>query len=187
VRFSRRRGNSNTFVFWSLNKIFMRLILLSKCYDFIKENHPEILFAFETETEVELYLDKMIQQVLPRAEALMQKRLPKDRIEEFCLREVACQLGPSRFHFIKRILKDEFTGEFTELSRLGILRYEISTIIYSCTTYFELFGLFEQEEKNRNLRYVITRFLSDHFGPKTMATASPLKNSHLERNGICHQ
>ena len=165
----------------------MKLILLSRCYDFIKENHPDILFAFETETEVELYLDKMVQQVLPRAEALKQKRLPAHRIEEFCLREVACQLGPSRFHFIKNILKDEFTKEYTELSRLGILRYEISTLIRSCTAYFELFGFFEQEEKNKNLRYVITRFLSDHFGPETTATASPLKNSHLERNGICHQ
>ena len=141
----------------------MKDTLSIKLVDYLRENNPDILFSLQQEGSLATYVNGKLSSVSALIAQLQNQQQPEYIIEEVCMEALTEDLGPSKYHYIKALLEEEFINDYQHLLRLGILRFEIINMISVCASLFEAFEFNETNEGDKNLRYTITGTIQEYF------------------------
>ncbi|MBC9795363.1 DUF1896 family protein [Sinomicrobium weinanense] len=144
----------------------MKEKLIEKLWDYIIENNPELMFSLQEDYSVRKYLDHKIGTLNDQLEQWQEQGLPNETLEELALQELTKDLKPSRFHYVRSILEEEFKPGFLRFKEAGTLTYQVVTIIDSCKEAFEAIGFSEQNKNSKRLRDIITGIITKHLESK---------------------
>lgn len=101
------------------------------------------------------YLEDKVTSVMPLAEQLLAEGKPGYVIEELCLNEMTADLKPSKYHYLKKVLEEEFPSDYSRMLDAGVLTYEIMNLIDACKDVFAAMGFTDENEDDRFLRYAV--------------------------------
>ena len=131
--------------------------------EYLRENNPDVLIFLEEEDSLIWYVNEKIGSIAELLQVLSEEQHPGYVIEEMCMNELTADLRPSKYHYIRELLQQEFPRQYHHLFDTGILRLEIINMISNCLPLFEAFGFSEQMEDDKNLRYVIVGTIKEYF------------------------
>jgi hypothetical protein len=140
----------------------MQELLLKNLYGYIVENNPDLMLSLQDNRQLTAFLEEKIKGIEPLLTQLQDAGRPPHAIEEQCLNVLTEDLRPSRFHYIRAILEEEFEATYYRLKENGTLTYEIINLLDDCNLVFDDFGFSEENEHNRKLHYTITGTISDY-------------------------
>ncbi|MCS3801067.1 DUF1896 family protein [Niastella sp. OAS944] len=145
----------------------MEQVLRRKLHAYLVENNPDLLISLQEESKLGDYLDTLIQLVQPTIDQMLLDGKPPYLVQEYCLEEVTKELRPSKFHYIRSVLEEEFEPQLLQLqNESGILLYEIINLINACNPVFDKYNFSSLEEENRYLHYEITGAIKEYFERK---------------------
>lgn len=133
----------------------MQHVLMEKLRSYIAANNPDLLISLQGGFSVTQYLKDKVDLVMPIVDNLIREDKPQYIIEELCMNELTADLRPSKFHYIQKIIEEEFADDYKRLAEAGVLTYETVNLIDACKEVFETFEFSEENEDNRFLRYAI--------------------------------
>lgn len=131
----------------------MKDILSIKLVEYLRENNPDVLFSLHDDGSLVSYVNQKMNSIDGLLQDLKEQHLPDYIIEELCMDAFTADLKPSKYNYIKEVLEEEFSEEYQQLLRTGILRFEIINLFSNCNPLFEVFGFREGNEEDKNLRY----------------------------------
>lgn len=137
--------------------------LRDKLWAFIVHNNPDLMFGLQEDYSVTKYLDEKVSKVMPTALKLLEEDKPGHAIHELCLNEMTAELKPSKFLYLKNILKKEFQDWYHELVESGLLTYETVNLVTCCTETFERLHFSEQNKRDSELRKAIRSCVAKYF------------------------
>lgn len=144
----------------------MKTKLKEKFWDYIIRNNPELMFTLQEGYSVKSYLEEKMSALRPQLELWKKQGVPDIMMEEKAMLALTKDLKPSKFHFIKNILEEDFKEAFTEFKETGTLTYEVVNLIEACKEAFEAIGFSEENRKSKRLsaaiKAIITQYLANH-------------------------
>lgn len=140
----------------------MRNILLEKLQEFIQENNPDLVVKLEADFSATRFLNDRLDGITAFMEGLLAEGRPSYIIEELCMQELTAGLRPSRYHYLKSVLEEEFPREYQALEEAGVIKYEVINMLEACKGHFEAFEFSEENEQNRYLRYSVIAEIHDY-------------------------
>lgn len=140
----------------------MQSILTEKLRAFIVHNNPDLVVGLQADYSVTNYLEDKVASVMPMVEQLLAEGKPLYIIEELCLGEMTSELRPSKFHFLKNVLEEDFPADYARMLDAGVITYEVMNLIDSCKAVFETMGFTEENEDDRFLRYAVITEIHDY-------------------------
>jgi len=115
---------------------------------YIRLNNPDLFLQLEDEGKMQGYLETKIQSIdLPIESS------PGSQVEELMMDRLTEDLKPSRFHYIKEILEEEFPDSHQEMGSNGLLVFEIINMVVHCRETLDRFGFSKENEDDRFIRY----------------------------------
>lgn len=138
----------------------MQETLMQKLLQYIAENNPDLLFRLEEEEAVSNYLLDKVNSVSSIINGTNQPDYLK---EETCMSVMTQSLQPSRYNYICRVLEEEFEATYSQLKRLGTLKYEAVNLVMCCQPLFEAVHFSEANEENRLLYYAVAGAVVEYF------------------------
>lgn len=142
----------------------MEQLLARKLYEYLCRNHPDLIIR-EGEKSINELICSKIQQVIPVLDNLLIQSCPAYIIEELCMDQMTQDLKPSKFHYITRILEEEFEGQYLLMKEAGVLAFEITNIIEHCNYAFEKFGFSVLSEDDPQLYHTVTGMIEEYLKP----------------------
>ena len=142
---------------------FMKQILMSKLYGYIRDNNPDILMALQDEGKLTTYIDDKVSSMSTIIKQWQEDDRPDYIIEEASLALLTEDLRPSKFHYLNNILEEEFESKWLELNSNGLLRYEVINIVNACETVFQEVDFTEENEDDKQLRYATIGSIAYYF------------------------
>lgn len=140
----------------------MKNLLKEKLRKFIEEDHPEMVHQFSPDAPFSTYLDDQVALIEPLLDELQAAGQPDYILEQICFSEMVKDFLPSKYHYIKAVMEEEFPEEFNQLSELGVLKFSILNIIERAQEVFETFEFSQQNQDNRFLRYAMIVEIHDY-------------------------
>lgn len=141
----------------------MQGVLITKLYQYIRENNPDVLIELEESGSVTKYLSDKVSTVDSLLAQLTKEKKPAYIIEELCIDSLTQDLKPSRCNYILGLLESEFESKYNQFIESGLLLFEISNMIKHCNPVFDDLNFSEENEDNRFLRYAITGVIKEYF------------------------
>ncbi|MEH6680372.1 MAG: DUF1896 family protein [Sediminicola sp.] len=129
--------------------------LKEKLWAYVSVNNPELKFDLQEEYSVRKYLEEKISALGPSLELWNKQGLPPDEIEKKAMTALTADLKPSKFHYIRDIVRTEFDQTYLKLTEQGTLTYELLNLIDACKEVFEAIGFSEKNKESRRLRDAI--------------------------------
>ena len=139
----------------------MQEILLKRLHDYIRENNPDMLIQLEEEKKVTEYLSdkiKLVDGLLQESDSTQ----PAYIIEEACMDILTEDLRPSKYHYIRAILEEEFEAIYRRLQNSGTLQFEVINLVKYCQPLFDTVGFKLENEDSRELEYSVTGAISEY-------------------------
>ncbi|TAM97119.1 MAG: DUF1896 family protein [Chitinophagaceae bacterium] len=140
----------------------MEHLLARKLYDYLCRNSPDIILRLDDKGMNEFIRSK-IENALPLLENLLVQNCPAFIIEELCMDQMTEDLKPSKYHYIVKILEEEFEEKYNGFKETGLLTYEITNMIDRCKEVFEKFRFSVLTEEDRQLYYAVTGIIGAYF------------------------
>ncbi|RTL60093.1 MAG: hypothetical protein EKK37_04415 [Sphingobacteriales bacterium] len=140
----------------------MKEILISKLFDYIRDNNPDIVFALEAEDKLRYWLYDKISGVEGLIKDLKKSGQPDYIIEETCMDDMTKELRPSRYNYIINLLEHEFEKDYNQLIQSGLLQHEVVNMIGYCHSVFDDLKFSEETEGNRFTYYAIAGAISEY-------------------------
>lgn len=140
----------------------MQSMLMEKLWTYIVHNNPDLMLNLQESCSVTRYLQEKISAVMPMAEQLLSENKPVYVIEELCLSAMTEELKPSRYHYIRLVIEEEFNADYERMKENGTLTYEVVNLIETCKGIFSDFEFNSENEANRHLRYAIIGQVHDY-------------------------
>lgn len=137
--------------------------LKEKLLAYILTNNPDLGMQLQSEYSITQYVEDKIMSIMPILEGWYGEGKPTYVIEELAVQAMTKDLRPSRFNYIKQIVREEFTDDYERLEKAGILTYEVINLVAACREQFETFGFTEESRDNRFLRYAVIVEIHNHF------------------------
>jgi hypothetical protein len=125
----------------------MKEILISKLFDYIRDNNPDILFALEAEDKLPYWLYDKVSSVERLMNELKKSCQPDHMIEET---------------YISNLLEQEFEKDYGKLVQSGILQHEIINMVGYCQSVFDDLKFSEETEDSRFTYYAIAGAISEY-------------------------
>lgn len=147
----------------------MKDLLCKKLIEYLWENNPDILFSLQEEGRLLSYLEGKLVAVGELIENLIREQKPAYLIEGICLDTLTEDLRPSKFHYIKETLEEEFEDHYQKLLHSGLLTYETINLISICNPLFEAFS-FSEENEDKHLRYTVIGAIKEYFEKRERET-----------------
>ena len=129
--------------------------LKEKLWAYIVHNNPDLMFDLQEEYKVTTYLEDKVSAVMPTALKLLEAGKEGHAIHELCLNEMTAELKPSRYHYISRILSEEFAEDYERLKESGLLTYETVNLVGYCKPEFEAINFNEGNSKSDQFRHLV--------------------------------
>lgn len=136
--------------------------LEEKLWQYIVEYNPDLLLKLQEDHIASDYLDKKVKSIQPVLSRLTADGAPGYIIEEISMEMLTRDLRPSRFAYIRNILREEFAGYFLYMQETGQLTYEIVNLIGECNRTFDTFAFSEERKEDKELRQRIAGII-DHY------------------------
>jgi len=133
----------------------MQNLLMEKLRAYIVHNNPELLLNLQGGQSFTRYLEDKVSCVMPMVLELVEAGKPGYVIEELCLNALTEDLRPSKFHYLQRVLEEDFPSNYSVFRESGVLTYETVNLIEACKEVFDAFGFNEENEDDRLLRHAI--------------------------------
>jgi len=140
----------------------MQSNLKEKLWAFIIHNNPELMFNLQAEYSVTRHLEDKVAKVMPFVLKLLEQGKSGPAIEELALEAMTEELRPSRFLYLKGILKNEFPAEYESYKEAGVLTYETVNLIDHCQEVFDVFAFSVENEQDQKLRHAIIAKVHDY-------------------------
>ena len=140
----------------------MNAVLESKLHEYLTQNNPDILIAFNNDEQVTKYLKEKVASFDDRLKELQKEGKPAYIVEEICLDELTKEFRPSRYNYLLSLLEEDFRSEYLQWQDSGILTYEVINLLGSCTPIFDALAFSEDNEDDRQIRYAIIRTIQLH-------------------------
>lgn len=140
----------------------MEEILLEKLYSFIVMNNPDLLVTLQGNINMASYLEQKLDMARPLLNTLQQAGKSAQVIEAQCIHLMTEDLRPSRYHYIRSVLQEEFEMMYYRMTNNGTLTYEIVNLLEDCNVVFDDFGFREENLRDRKLRAAIINTISDN-------------------------
>lgn len=126
--------------------------LKEKLWDYIIRNDPDLMFRLQEEYKVADYLDEKVKGVLILAEEMSAESVTTEIIEEVCINIMTEDLKPSRFNYVKELLREKFSTLFFAYSATDSLTYEVLQVMQYCREIFEEIGFSKETEQSPELK-----------------------------------
>ncbi|AYD47422.1 MAG TPA: hypothetical protein VFQ86_02710 [Arachidicoccus soli] len=133
----------------------MEQLLVEKLRTYITYHNPDLLIKLQSPNSFQGYLAKRVKEIQPLMHRLLHDGLPMHVIEELCLVEMTASLRPSKFKYIRKLLKDKFYEDYNRMKETGSLTYEIIQLMDWCEDGFACFEFNEDNEDDSLLKEVI--------------------------------
>lgn len=133
----------------------MEAILKEKLWTYIIDHNPDLMYDLQEEYRVTDYLDEKVASIIRDVEDLMDKDLPFATIQEICVERMTVELRPSKFLFVRDIIKIEFPLAYEAMTESGMLTYEVINLIRFCEKIFDKYGFSEHTVHDKKLRAAI--------------------------------
>lgn len=140
----------------------MESLLHQKLHAYLIDNNPDLLVTLQSTKAVTSYLEQKVGTVMPEAKLLLAEEKPVGEVIDYCMDALTADLRPSKYHFISRLLAEDFEKEYSLMREAGTLTYEIINIISACSQVFEETPLTEANEDDRMLRYASLACIQDY-------------------------
>lgn len=150
----------------------MQGTLINNLYQYIRANNPDILLDLEETGSVTTYLSNKVSSVDYLYKQLSAEGKPAYIIEELCMNFITQDLKPSRYNYIHNLLEADFEIKYNQLTKSGLLLYEVSNMVKYCQSVFEDLNFSEANEDNRFLRYAITGVIKEYLDNVTSENVS---------------
>jgi hypothetical protein len=136
--------------------------LINKLHSYLVQNHLDLLVSLQEDHRLSHYLQRKVESVTELCQELQDANRPAYVIEALCMEELTRDLRPSRFKYVRTLLEDEFEEAYQRMSSSGILTYEVINLIGACEPIFELFGLGEENEDAREIKYAVMGMVAEY-------------------------
>jgi len=140
----------------------MQEILVSKLFEYVRDNNPDLLFELEAEDKLRVWLYEKADCVQPLLEQMKMNGQAEYIIIESCLTEATTDLRPSRYNYILNLLEQEFEANYISLTETGLLQHEIINMIGYCESVFDDLKFSEENEDNKFIQYAIAGMISEY-------------------------
>lgn len=122
--------------------------LKESLWAYIVHNNPELMFNLQEDYSVTRYLDEKVSSVMPKVLQLLEQDKPGHVIHELCMAQLTDDLKPSKYQYIKKVLKHEFELFYERFKEEGILTYEAVNLIEHCEPVFKELCFNAESENN---------------------------------------
>src|SRR5436190_1903010 len=106
---------------------------------YIKENNPDLLMQLDEDDALHAWVIEKIREVELVLGDAKARRVPDNEFMDL----MTVDLKPSKFHYMRDLLEDQFTEDFDRLLASGELRFEVIQMIGLCQHLFEAMPLRE--------------------------------------------
>jgi len=144
----------------------MQEILIRKLHEFMGDNNPDVLFKLQSEGKVTTYLKEKVSSIDPMLNELIRTNTDPFFIEELCMYSLTADLRPSRYNCVREILEEEFQTVYLQYNELGVLRFELISMVESLNQIFDSLHFSEANAESRLLRYAICGAIQNHIDSK---------------------
>ncbi|PWS32197.1 hypothetical protein [Pedobacter paludis] len=138
----------------------VRKSILDGLWNYILENNPDLMFSLQCNGQVECYLREKTDGIMPLAVSMEQEGAALEAIVKNCLETLTRQLRPSKYLYMRDLMKSEFPREYTALREAGVLTQRVILMIDACKEIFEAYDFSMATESDRFLRYAVTQKVS---------------------------
>ena len=136
--------------------------LTSQLRQYLLENHLELAIALEEEHRLAHYLEGKVKSIDELIGGLLPQNRPAYVVEALCLEELTRDLRPSRFRYVRLLLKEAFPADYLRMKKSGALTYEIIGLTGACEPIFEVFSFATSSEDSRGLRRAVTGMTAEY-------------------------
>lgn len=140
----------------------MQNVLMEKLWTYIVHNNPELMISLQASQSVTNYLNDKVNAVLPLMAQLLNEGKTGSIVEELCMNALTEDLKPSKYQYIRSVMKEEFPREYEVMRGNGTLTYEIVSLIEACKDIFNEFDFKTGNEDSRQMRHSIIWKIHDH-------------------------
>ena len=156
----------------------MQQTLIHKLHEYIRENNPDLLLQLHEGKQ----FSKAVSPPLNNVRTLInhiENNDPEYIIEDTCLTVLTLELRPSKFNYIRDILKDKVPAYYKEFQASGILKFEIINLIMHCQSVFEDLNFSAENHSNPFIRCAITESIRYYLESLTAAQESINKRKRM--------
>lgn len=140
----------------------MKEILISKLYEYLLQNNPDIIISFQNETEAAEYIKEKVESLDDMSEQLLAQGKPAYIVEDICMGQLTEEFRPSRYNYLLSVLEEDFYSDYLTWQDSGVLTYEIVSLLHACDQVFDYLDFSEENEDDRKIRYAIIRTIQLH-------------------------
>jgi Domain of unknown function (DUF1896). len=143
----------------------MEQVLKKKLHTYLVENNPDVLVALQEESRLTEYLDGKFESIHQDLDDMLVNGKSPYEVQEYCLQEMTRDLRPSKYHYVRSVLEEEFEPTYLQLQN-ELLVYEIINMIHACNPVFDKYNFSSLEEESRFLHYEITGAIKEYLERK---------------------
>jgi hypothetical protein len=125
---------------------------------YIRENNPDLLSQLDEDDALHAWVIEKIREV----EMVLQQSKPSVIPDNEFMDLMTADLKPSKFHYVRDLLEDQFPEDFDRMLEAGTLRFDIIQIIGACGNLFEEMPLREVMEENAQLDHAVKNVIMNH-------------------------
>lgn len=137
----------------------MEKVLKERLWAYLVHNNPDLLFSLQQSQSVTTYIETKIEGITPVINYLLKEGIPSFEIEDRCLNLLTKDLKPSKYHYVRSVLEEEFSADYEKLNKSGILVYEVLQMLKASQSVFEDF---EFSHENYKLRHAVIVCIHDY-------------------------
>ena len=141
----------------------MRELLIQQLHEYVRENNPDLLWALQQEKLVNAWLEEKVDAIGLLIDELLKKNEPATMIMDRCTEELTRNLRPSKYHYIREIVEQEFQAHYNRLEQAGVLLPELINLIIACNPAFTELEFKEETEDDPHLRYCVMGIVEEYF------------------------
>jgi hypothetical protein len=130
---------------------------------YIAENNPDLIVKLEGNEAMKRYITDKVNASMELAKRLKEKGNTDSEILKACLSEMVSGLLPSRFQFVKGVIKKHFPRKYAVFAEMGVLTYELIRIIECHEDLFAKHGFGEKRYNEDLLEAGFVEVLFDRF------------------------
>ncbi len=153
----------------------MKEILMSKLFEYIRDNNPDILFELEASQSVTVWLSDKVESISLFIEQVIKQGLPEYEAEEICMIELTAALKPSKYNYLLNLLEEEFSNKYNQFLASSLLQHEVSNMITHCKPVFDDLNFSEENEDNQFLRYAIINSVNEYLNSENETVSHELQ------------
>jgi hypothetical protein len=125
---------------------------------YIKENNPDLLMQLDEDDALHAWVIEKIHEVELVLGDAKARRVPDNEFMDL----MTVDLKPSKFHYMRDLLEDQFPEEFDQLLASGELRFEVIQMIGLCNHLFEAMPLREDIDENAQLDHAVKTVMTNY-------------------------